>query len=294
MPQFFSLFPVPCSLFPDFCKKSNDRIEGDRKENLELAIQAYRAALKVYTQQDFPIQWARIQANLENLYAYCNQDTLATEEGAGKEDRTRFLMESLNLIIAQTQGKGNAEQIYVFWRMNLHRIDGSLVRSIPNFASQLLRAQSSKEQQILVAITLGKFGDLMQRFPLGNQEINIELAIASHQICASIFTKNEHSRQWAMTQNSLGVAYNDRIEGERKENIEQAIHSFQVAQEVHTRQNFPFEWAMTQTNLGNAYGNRIEGEHKENRLLAEVREQGTGNREKKEELRLKASKTICF
>jgi hypothetical protein len=30
------------------------------------------------------------------------------------------------------------------------------------------------------------------------------------------------------------------------------------------------------------------------RLLAEVREQGTGNREKKEELRLKASKTICF
>jgi hypothetical protein len=22
MPQFFSLFPVPCSLFPDFCKKS--------------------------------------------------------------------------------------------------------------------------------------------------------------------------------------------------------------------------------------------------------------------------------
>jgi tetratricopeptide (TPR) repeat protein len=249
-------------------------------------------------------------------------------------------MESLNLIIAQTQGKGNAEQIYVFWRMNLHRIDGSLVRSIPNFASQLLRAQSSKEQQILVAITLGKFGDLMQRFPLGNQEINIELAIASHQICASIFTKNEHSRlwaisqkslgiayqtwtagerkenieqaiqalraslevrtsqnfpfEWAMTQNSLGVAYNDRIEGERKENIEQAIHSFQVAQEVHTRQNFPFEWAMTQTNLGNAYGNRIEGEHKENRLLAEVREQGTGNREKKEELRLKASKTICF
>jgi uncharacterized membrane protein len=30
------------------------------------------------------------------------------------------------------------------------------------------------------------------------------------------------------------------------------------------------------------------------RLLAEVREQGTGNREQKEELRLKASKAICF
>jgi hypothetical protein len=27
MPQFFSLFPVPCSLFPDFCKKSNDKTE---------------------------------------------------------------------------------------------------------------------------------------------------------------------------------------------------------------------------------------------------------------------------
>jgi hypothetical protein len=31
-----------------------------------------------------------------------------------------------------------------------------------------------------------------------------------------------------------------------------------------------------------------------NRLLAEVREQGTGNREQKEELRLKASKTLYF
>jgi hypothetical protein len=30
------------------------------------------------------------------------------------------------------------------------------------------------------------------------------------------------------------------------------------------------------------------------RLLAEVREQGTGNREQKEELRLKASKTLYF
>jgi 2-polyprenyl-3-methyl-5-hydroxy-6-metoxy-1,4-benzoquinol methylase len=39
---------------------------------------------------------------------------------------------------------------------------------------------------------------------------------------------------------------------------------------------------------------RTQSEQNVIRLLAEVREQGTGNREQKEELRLKASKTLYF
>jgi tetratricopeptide (TPR) repeat protein len=181
------------------------------------------------------------------------------------DDRTRFLMDSFQLI---EQIQGNAEQLYAFWRNNLHLIDGSLVRIVPDFTSQLLRAQSNKEQQISIASALGQFGNLMQRFPIRNQGITIELAIASYQTCVSIFTRSDRPRLWATSQMGLGTAYFERIAGERKENIELAIAACRASLEVYTRQAFPVAWATSQMVLGTAYFERIAGERKENIELA--------------------------
>jgi CHAT domain-containing protein len=240
------------------------RTEGNRKQNIELAIQTYQAALEVYTQQDFPIEWARIQDNLENLYAYCNQDTQATEEEAGKKDKVSFLIESLKLI-EWTQG--NAERVYAFWRINIDKIDAWLIQIMPTIVPQIL-AVGGKEMRESIVNALGRFGDLMQMFPDGNRGINIELAIASYQICASIFTRNEYPSRWAMYQNNLGFAYSYRIAGERKENIELAIAACRASLEAYTRQAFPVGWATSQYNLGFAYLYRIAGERKENIELA--------------------------
>ena len=46
----------------------NDRIQGDRAENIEQAIEHYHQALKVRTQKDFPADWAATQNNLANAY----------------------------------------------------------------------------------------------------------------------------------------------------------------------------------------------------------------------------------
>ncbi|MCF2145915.1 CHAT domain-containing protein [Desmonostoc muscorum LEGE 12446] len=69
---------------------------------------------------------------------------------------------------------------------------------------------------------------------------------------------------WAMTQNNLGLAYIDRIRGNKAENIERAIQACTYALEVRTRQTFPQQWAETRNNLGNAYSNRIIGDKAEN------------------------------
>jgi CHAT domain-containing protein len=180
------------------------------------------------------------------------------------EDRVRFLIESLSLI-AQTQG--NAERVYAFWRMNLDKIDASLIQIMSDFASTNLEKRS-KEEREFIARDFGGFGCSIQQFPLGNRAINLELAITSYQVYASIFTRKEYLSRWALIQNNLGNAYRERIEGNRKENLELAIHVYRAALEVHTRQDLPFDWAMTQNNLGTAYSNRIEGEDKENIELA--------------------------
>ena len=41
---------------------------GDRGENLKKAIACYEAALRVYTESDFPVDWAMTQNNLGNAY----------------------------------------------------------------------------------------------------------------------------------------------------------------------------------------------------------------------------------
>jgi tetratricopeptide (TPR) repeat protein len=67
-----------------------------------------------------------------------------------------------------------------------------------------------------------------------------------------------------MTQNNLGIAYWERIDGERDQNLEKTIACYQEALEVCTREAFPFDWAMIQHNLGIAYYDRVGGEKIQN------------------------------
>ena len=69
---------------------------------------------------------------------------------------------------------------------------------------------------------------------------------------------------WAGTMTNLGIAYWNRIRGERAENLEEAIGCCRQALDVTTRQSMPVEWATTMINLGNAYRDRIRGERAEN------------------------------
>ncbi|MCP2729132.1 tetratricopeptide repeat protein, partial [Limnofasciculus baicalensis] len=48
----------------------NNRIAGDKRENLENAIAYYHKALRIYTESDFPQDWATTQNNLANAYLY--------------------------------------------------------------------------------------------------------------------------------------------------------------------------------------------------------------------------------
>lgn len=41
---------------------------GNKASNLEIAIEGYHAATKIFTHQDFPEQWAVIQSNLGTAY----------------------------------------------------------------------------------------------------------------------------------------------------------------------------------------------------------------------------------
>jgi CHAT domain-containing protein len=249
---YYSLKGFTCVGFPferrmvqdDLEMACYDILEAECGENIEQATQPHQTALEFHSSQTFPVQQATVQNDLDD---------------PDRGQKLQFFSESFNLI---TKAEANPERVYEFWRMNIDQIDVSLIQIIPDIASQLLKT-AGKEEREWIASVFGEFGDLIQRFSWGNQRINLELAITSHQICASV-SRNEYPRLWASTQYHLGNAYRNRIEGDRKKNIEQAIQAYRASLEVYTYQNFPLDWARTQNSLGYAYLNRIEGDRQEN------------------------------
>ncbi|WP_161977798.1 CHAT domain-containing protein [Dictyobacter kobayashii] len=78
------------------------------------------------------------------------------------------------------------------------------------------------------------------------------------------WTLDEFPYFYAFLQHNLGVAYTDRIAGERAENLERAIACQHEALRVQTFDVFPLDYADTSNDLGSIYRQRIMGGQDEN------------------------------
>ncbi len=174
------------------------------------------------------------------------------------EDYWNFLIEVLE-VVAENDAP---EAVYPLLKQNLDKLDTNLWRVLQDFGEWLQQREPERARSI--AADIGNFSIQMWEFPLGDQAINLEIAIAGYEICLTVFPPEEFPQEWATTQNNLGNAYSDRIAGERSENLERAIACYHDALKVYTPTAFPVDWATTQNNLGNAYSDRIAGERSEN------------------------------
>ena len=160
-----------------------------------------------------------------------------------------------------------SEEQTAILQANLELLDDEFAQYLREWATETLPNLDADIAEscayILYNLNL-KISSLQQ----GSHRSNIEIGIACLDIGLTIFTREAYSKNWAIFQNSLGVAYYSRIKGDRGENIEMAIKFYQAALQVLTRQAFPQEWAGTQNNLANAYSYRIKGDRGENIEMA--------------------------
>jgi hypothetical protein len=79
-------------------------------------------------------------------------------------------------------------------------------------------------------------------------------AVSALRSALEVYTREQLSQDWAMTQNNLGTALSnlaDRTEGPKgAELLAQAVSALRSALEVYTREQLPQVWAVTQSNLG--------------------------------------------
>jgi tetratricopeptide (TPR) repeat protein len=224
---------------------------GSLSENLHRAIVCYEAALCIYTETDFPTDWATTQHNLG--YDYSNLPT---------GDRSANLKEAIACYQAALRVRTEtdfpadwaATQICLgLAYANLPTGDrrANLKEAIACYQAAL-RVRTETDFPTDWAATQNNLGSAYADLPTGDRAENLEKAIACYQAALRIYTETDFPTDWAMTQNNLGSAFAILPTGDRSANLKQAIASYQAALRIYTETNFPANWAMTQRNLGAA------------------------------------------
>jgi tetratricopeptide (TPR) repeat protein len=175
-----------------------------------------------------------------------------------------FLIEVLQ---ATEQSGADSQVVYPLLEANQEKLDENFTNVLRDWLTATL-PEVEPEQAYDIAAVVGNFSHLIQQFEYGNQSSNIEIAIASYEVVATVITQEVSPEEWAMIQDDLGNAYCDRIKGDWAENMEKAIAAFQSALQGYSHEAFPEDWARTQNNLATIYPYRNRGDQAENLELA--------------------------
>jgi CHAT domain-containing protein len=240
-----------------------DRIRGERAENVEQAIGHYEHALQVYTREVFPEDWARIHHNLGSAY----QNRTRGERAENLEQAIRHCEQALEVRTWEAFPQDWAGTFSNLGSAYNKRMRGeraeNLEQAIGHY-EQALKVRTWEAFPQDWAMTHNNLGIAYQDRIRGERAENLELAFRHFEQALQVYTSEAFPEQWAWTHINLGNAYSIRIRGERAENLEQAIGHYQQALQVYTRTAFPERWAIIHHNLGIAYSERIRGEGAEN------------------------------
>ncbi len=174
----------------------------------------------------------------------------------------------MEVLQATADSKGDTNVIYALLRDNINLVNDNLAVVLRNRVRESLPNLDSQDIRISIIEVIGNFCNAIRDFHLGSRASNLEIAITGYEVALTVFTRQEYPKNWAITQNNLAIAYNNRIRGERADNLEIAIAAYEASLSVYTRETYPEDWAITQNNLGTAYHQRIREEQSQNLELA--------------------------
>ena len=218
----------------------NNRIRGEKAENIELAIASYTAALEVRTRHAFPEDWAMTQNNLGEAY----RERIRGEKAQNIELAIASYTNALSVYTRDA-----FPQDWAMTQNNLaiaynNRIRGEKAENIEQAIKCYTNALSVRTRDAFPeqwAMTQNNLAGAYNNRIRGEKAENIELAIKCYTNALDVYRRDAFPEAWATTQNNLAAAYSDRIRGEKAQNIELAIKCYRQALEVRTSSAFPLD-----------------------------------------------------
>ena len=233
---------------------------GNRRYNLEIAIQCYFATLLVCTREALPIPWATCQNNLGNAY----RNRIKGDHAFNLEEAIKYYQNALQIYTREAFPFDWAMTNLNMGNVYRDRIKGdhafNLEEAIKYFNNALL-VYTREALPLDWATTQNNLAGVYCYRIKGDRGLNLEEAIKCLENALLVRTREAFPFDWAMTNLNMGEAYRNRIKGDHAFNLEEAIKYFNNALLVYTREALPLDWAMTNHNLANAYSDRIKGDH---------------------------------
>jgi class 3 adenylate cyclase/predicted ATPase len=236
---------------------------GDRGANVAKAIACYEAALRVSTEQAFPVDWAMTQNNLGKAYG----DLPTGDQGAN-------LVKAIACFEAALRVR-TEQHFPLAWAMTQNNLGvaygelptgdrGANVAKAISCFEAALRVRTEQDFPLAWAVTQNNLGKAYGELPSGDRGANVAKAIACFEAALRVSTEQDFPVARAVTQNNLGVAYSHLPSDDRGGNVAKEIACYEAALRVRTERDFPVDWAKTQYNLGNAYADLEAGDRGEN------------------------------
>jgi tetratricopeptide (TPR) repeat protein len=231
---------------------------GERESGtarLEEAVTAYRDALKEYTSERVPLDWAMTQNNLGNALwtlgaresGTARLEQAVTAYRDALKERTR---ERVPLDWATTQNNlGTALSTLGERESGTARLEEAVTAY-----RDALKEYTSERVPLDWAMTQNNLGNAL--WTLGAREsgtARLEEAVTAYRDALKERTRERVPLDWAATQTNLGTALSTL--GERESGtarLEEAVTAYRDALKEYTRERVPLQWATTQNNLGNA------------------------------------------
>jgi tetratricopeptide (TPR) repeat protein len=162
--------------------------------------------------------------------------------------------------LLEAEVEGGTEAVSAVLTANLEMLDQNFADALPIFATQII-AEQAEAAKLMVAL-LENISIRISKFPLGNIANNKDIAIVGYQVVLQ--HREAFTELWGRTQNHLGIAYSERLRGDRGDNLERAIAAYEQALTVYKPDHVSSDWAAIHNNLGTAYKNRLRGDRADN------------------------------
>ena len=171
------------------------------------------------------------------------------------EEDIIFFIQSLQF---SWNNQGNPLVIYKFLENNLDNLNDTLRRFLYSFNKDSLGELDTETLANFAVTVLDLFG-VIEKYPHGNEEINIEIAIAGYEIVTNPFIREAALEEWVRGQVYLATAYRDRIRGERPENIEKTILACRNGLQACNERSLPERKIKLESELRKALSKRNYG-----------------------------------
>jgi CHAT domain-containing protein len=219
--------------------------------NLKNAESEYEIALRIFTEHDFPFQWAEAQLALAGILE-------KSAAGSRSDNFTRALTHAQKALRVFTEkdfplewARAQCSLANLYEDLPTGKRSDNLNKALNYFGAALRVYTADSSPLEWAGVEIG-IAQIYTRLPTNNWASDLNKAIASCLRVLETCSEQRSPRHWARAQVTLGDAYRG-MRDKRQERIHDALDCYSAALRVTTKETFPLLWADIHMSIGRVY-----------------------------------------